>query len=390
MEPTAAKLLPWLKSQQQAMVDFLSDLARAESPSDVPETQQPVLTLMTDALADLELRVRRFRGRQTGGQLYAAPPRQRRRPFRQLLIGHCDTVWPSGTLAGMPVEERDGALTGPGVFDMKAGLTQIVFALRALREFRLSPDVTPLVFINTDEEIGSEESSPKILRLARLACRAFVLEPSLGLAGQLKTARKGVGQFTIHIEGKAAHAGLNPESGASAILELSHVVQELFALNDPGRGTTVNVGVIDGGLRPNVVAPHSRAVVDVRVATQEESQRIDAAIHGLQPQTPNVTLQITGGINRPPLERTPGNQQLWRLAQGLGQQLGMELEEGTAGGGSDGNLTSLYVPTLDGLGAVGDGAHASHEFVYVEKLPQRTALLALLLLAPHTPNPPAH
>jgi glutamate carboxypeptidase len=283
----------------------------------------------------------------------------------------------------MPVEERDGALTGPGVYDMKAGLTQIVFALRALRQLKLSPDVTPLVFVNTDEEIGSEESSPKIIRLARVACRAFVMEPSLGLAGQLKTARKGVGQFTVHIKGKAAHAGLNPEMGASAILELSHVVQELFALNDPGRGTTVNVGVIDGGLRPNVVAPQSRAVVDVRVATNEEAQRIDAAINGLQPRTPNVTLQITGGIKRPPLERTPGNQQLWQLAQGLGQQLGMELEEGTAGGASDGNLTSLYIPTLDGLGAVGDGAHASHEFVYVDKLPERAALLALLLLAPN-------
>jgi glutamate carboxypeptidase len=288
----------------------------------------------------------------------------------------------------MPVEEHDGALKGPGVYDMKAGLTQIVFALRALRQLGLPPDVTPLVFVNTDEEIGSAESSPKILDLLPVACRAFVLEPSLGLAGQLKTARKGVGQFTILVKGKAAHAGLDPESGASAILELSHVIQELFALNDVSRGTTVNVGVIDGGLRPNVVAPVSRAVVDVRVVTQEEAQRIEEAIRALRPQTPNVTLQITGSIERPPMERTPGNQQLWRLAQDLGRQLGVELQEGTAGGGSDGNLTSLYVPTLDGLGAVGDGAHAAHEFVFVEKLPERAALLSLLLLAPEGDDRP--
>ena len=382
MESDARSILAWLQSQQAEMVAFLSDLARDESPSDVPDSQKSVFGLLADALSDLGFRVRLLRGKSSGGQLYASPLLRRRGQPRQLLIGHCDTVWPTGTLGEMPVEENEGKLKGPGVYDMKAGLTQIVFALRALRRQGRAPGVTPLIFINSDEEIGSEDSLQRIINLARVACRAFVMEPSLGIGGQLKTARKGVGQYTVHIRGKAAHAGLDPQAGASAILELSHVIQTLFGLNDIQRGTTVNVGVIDGGIRPNVVAPVSRAQVDVRVLTGEEAQRIDGAIRGLQPQTPNVSLQISGGINRPPMERTPGNQQLWEMARELGSDLGVELQQGTAGGASDGNFTSLYIPTLDGLGAVGDGAHASHEFVFVEKLPERTALLSLLLLAP--------
>jgi glutamate carboxypeptidase len=265
---------------------------------------------------------------------------------------------------------------------MKAGLVQMIYALRALREFQVRPEVRPVVFINSDEEIGSEESTPYIRRLARIADRALVLEPSLGLDGKLKTSRKGVGRFTITVKGRAAHAGLNPEGGASAILELSFVIQKLFALNDPHKGISVNVGVIDGGLRPNVVAPESRAMVDVRILTQEDATYLEQQIRNLQPVSPEVTLEIQGSIGRTPMEQTPRNQALWRVAKDLGQELDLDLAAGVAGGASDGNTASLYTATLDGLGAVGDGAHARHEFVRLDKMPERGALLALLLLAP--------
>jgi len=198
----------------------------------------------------------------------------------------------------------------------------------------------------------------------------------------LKTARKGVGRYTVAVKGKAAHAGLDPEGGASAILELSHVIQALFALNDPERGITVNVGTIDGGLRPNVIAPESRAVVDVRVATQTDAEWVDQEIKSLEPTAAGTSLEIEGSIGRPALEATPRNQALWMQARQLGRDIGLELSEAMAGGGSDGNTTSLHTATLDGLGPVGDGAHARHEHLDLDRTIERAALLTLLLLEP--------
>jgi glutamate carboxypeptidase len=264
---------------------------------------------------------------------------------------------------------------------MKGGIVQAILAVEAVQHFGIEPTVTPLVFLNSDEEIGSRESRRYIESLAPLSNRVFVLEPSLGLAGQLKTARKGIGRFTVSVQGEAAHAGLDPGAGASAILELSHVIQALFSLNDLEKGITVNVGTIDGGLRPNVVAPKSTAVVDVRVATKMDSEAVEAAILGLEPATPGTSLQMEGGFGRPAMEKTPANRQLWRLACCLGAELGLQLEEGMAGGGSDGNTTSLYTATLDGLGAVGDGAHAHHEHLLLGRSLERAALLTLLLMA---------
>ncbi len=364
------------------MVRFLEDLALAESPSDVPTSQKAVLDLLSGALEDLGYAVRHLPGHRSGGHLLARPHGRRRNSPVQLLLGHCDTVWPVGTVEEMPVKSENGVVRGPGVYDMKGGLVQMVFALRALRELGLPPAVTPVVFVNSDEERGSRESSRHIRRLACLADRAFVLEPSLGPAGRLKTARKGVGRFTIAVEGAAAHAGLDPGGGASAILELSYLIQALFSLNNPETGTSVNVGTIDGGLSPNVIAPESRAVVDVRVLNQEEAERVEKEILDLEPVTPGVKLRVSGGVGRPPLERTPRNRRLWERARSLGVELGLELQEGVAGGGSDGNTTSLFTATLDGLGAVGDGAHAAHEFVYTDRMVERCALLTLLLLEP--------
>jgi glutamate carboxypeptidase len=378
---TAQEVLGYLREQEQALVGFLERLALAESPTAEPASQDEVLRTLSRVLTEIGYATWRVPGRRSGGHLYTRPER-RRCAAAQLLLGHCDTVWPLGTLAEMPVEVKDGVITGPGVYDMKGGLAQMIFALRALRDLDLNPPLTPVVFVNSDEEVGSRGSTRYIRRLARAVQRTFVLEPSLGPSGKLKTARKGVGRFSVVVEGEAAHAGLDPEGGASAILELSYLIQALFALNDPARGITVNVGTIDGGLSPNVVAPESRAVVDVRVPTREDARRVEEAIYGLKPVTPGVTLRVEGGMGRPPMERTPRNRKLWEKACGLGKELGLDLDDGMAGGGSDGNTTSLFTATLDGLGAVGDGAHAHHEFVYVDRMVERCALLALLLMEP--------
>lgn len=362
------------------MVELLERLVRVESPSQDHRAQVRILELLSSALAERGFRPLTVRGKQSGGTLLATPARRSRGRPHQVILGHCDTVWPVGTLASMPIRVKGGAFWGPGSYDMKAGLVQGLFALEALQAAGLSdPAVTPVFVINSDEEVGSSDSTTLIKQLARNADRCFVLEPSLGPEGHLKTARKGVGRFTICVQGKAAHAGLDPDKGASAILELSLVIQKLFALNDPEKGLTVNVGTIDGGLGPNVVAPESRATVDVRVPTTEEATRIERLIRGLEAETPGTRVEVQGSIRRPPMERTPGNQKLWRLAQRSANELGIEIQQATAGGGSDGNTTSQHAPTLDGLGAVGGGAHAQNEHLRLDRMVERSALLARLL-----------
>jgi len=379
---TAQRILAHLRARTEEMAALLLDLARLESPSLDAASQEPVFARLAAELEAVGFRVRRLPGRRTGGQLWAVPRARRHGAPAQLLLGHCDTVWSTGTVERMPVAVTDGRLTGPGVYDMKGGLVQGVFALRALRDLGLTLEVTPAVFIDSDEEIGSLESIPRLERAARRMCRVFVLEPSLGPEGKLKTRRKGSLRFTIRIQGRAAHSGLDPEKGASAILELSRVIQRLYELAAPERGITVNVGVVSGGLRANVVAPEARAEVDIRVLATADALRLERMVLDLAPLTPGTTLEVLGGIDRPPLEATPGNRILWEAARRCAEDLGIPLAEGTAGGASDGSLTSRFVPTLDGLGALGDGAHALHEHVLVDRMPERAALLALLLLEP--------
>lgn len=383
----APLILDRVASLRQELTDFLRRLVLAESPSDVPEAQAEVQSLVSGALQDLGYRVRRIPGRGTGGHLLARPrERAGHRPC-QLLLGHCDTVWPLGTLAEMPCRVDDGRLWGPGSFDMKGGLAQIVFALRALRELGLEPPATPVVLVNSDEEVGSPDSHRHVERLARVACRALVVEPSLGPTGRIKTARKGVGNFTVTLTGKAAHAGLDPASGASAVLALSWVIQELHGLGSPGFETTVNVGIVAGGTRPNVVPASARAEVDVRVPTAEEGRRITEAIRGLASRVPGVTLSVGGGMRIPPMERTDRSRRLWETVRSVGLAMGLELDQASAGGASDGNTTSRFTATVDGLGPVGDGAHAAHEHVELDGLVERCALLAGLLLAPVEDGP---
>ncbi|EKU96384.1 acetylornithine deacetylase/succinyldiaminopimelate desuccinylase-like deacylase [Leptolyngbya sp. PCC 7375] len=379
---TGRLLLDYFLQRREAMVETVQELANFESPSTVPASQQPLLNRLQLAFEKRGCRVRRLAGELTGGHLLAIPKQNSPGQPKQLMLGHSDTVWPLETLATMPIYRRQGKLYGPGVYDMKAGITMMLFSLEALQALELKPQVLPLVFLNSDEEIGSFESTHHVRRLAKICDRTFVLEPSLGPHGHLKTARKGVGHFTIEVIGQAAHAGLEPDKGVSAILELSFIIQKLFELNDPDAGITVNVGTIDGGIRPNVIAPVSRAEVDVRVLHHTDVNRIEQTILTLQPTTPGIQLKIKGKIGRPPLEKTPRNQQLWQLAQHTATDLGFDLEERTVGGGSDGNTTSLYTATLDGMGAVGDSAHAPGECIYLDPLVERAALLTQLLLAP--------
>lgn len=378
------RVLTLLRELRDEMAEELRELAELESPSSEPGRQEPVFERLSAALRAIGYRVRRAAGEARGGVLLAVPEsRERGRPY-QLLLGHVDTVWPVGTLDDMPVRVEEERVRGPGTFDMKGGLVQGVYALRALSELGLDPTVTPVLLFNSDEEVGSPESRRHVERLARRADRVYVLEPALGPEGALKTARKGTGSFTVTVRGKSAHSGLDPEEGASAIVALSEVVRELHAMNDPERGITVNVGTIEGGGRTNVVAEGARADVGVRVARSEDVDEVIGRIRGLSPSVPGTSVEVEGGIGRPPMERTAGVATLWHAAETLGERLGLDLEEGRSGGASDGNYAAVHAPTLDGLGAVGDGAHAAHEHVRLDAMPERAALLVLLLMLPET------
>ncbi len=376
------RILAHVRDQEPLLIRLLRDLVIAESPSDQPAVHDSARHVLVAALLDLGFYTLRI-GHNPGPQhIYARPARRRRGAALQLVVGHYDTVWPVGTIRERPFKVDGNIIRGPGVFDMKGGLVQLVLALHALRKLGLEPALTPVLFINADEEVGSRSSTRYIRVLAQHARRAFVLEPAFGEAGSLKTERKGIGRFTVTVHGKAAHAGLDPSGGASAILELSHVIQKLFALNDPESGITVNVGTIDGGVQPNVIAPQSSAVADVRVPSNADGERIEKLIRAIEPETPGVRLRIEGAIGRPSMEATPRNQALWEQAVTVAAKFGIELTRARVGGGSDGNTTSQYTATLDGLGPVGHGAHAPHEFLYIDKTLERAALLAMLLLAP--------
>ncbi len=297
-----------------------------------------------------------------------------------LLLGHFDTVWPVGQIEQMPVRHENGRLYGPGTFDMKAGIAQALLAIRAITDAGRPLPHRVVMLWTTDEEVGSTTSRRLIEAEARRSLAVLVLEPSLP-GGALKTARKGVGEFRVRATGRAAHAGVDPTAGASAIHELAWQVTRLSGLTDLNAGVTVNVGLISGGRRSNVIADAAEAVVDVRVPTLAAAATIEAAVSHLVPRDRRVRLDVTGGIDRPPFERTAQVAALFDLASALASDMGHTLAEGATGGGSDGNFTgAIGIPTLDGLGAEGDGAHALHEHVLVAPLAFRAALVAGLIL----------
>lgn len=299
-----------------------------------------------------------------------------------LLVGHYDTVWPEGEALRRPFTIREGRAFGPGVYDMKAGLLQAFYALRVLIDTNRFPkDKRVVLFINSDEEIGSPTSRAILEEEARRSAAAFVLEPPLAPRGALKTWRKGSGRFTMSVKGISAHAGVDHEKGVSAIQEMSHQIQQLHSLTNYETGTTVNVGLVSGGIGGNVVADYAEAEIDVRMKSVQEAERIKEIIMHPVPSLPGTTITVKGDIVRPPMERTKDIAQLFQLARKIGiEELGMELEEGGTGGVSDGNFVAINgVPVLDGVGARGDYAHSEKEYVQIDEIPARTALLARLI-----------
>lgn len=294
-----------------------------------------------------------------------------------LIVGHYDTVYNLGTLQTMPYRETSDRISGPGVLDMKGGIVQIHAALAALMKYGLPRPVT--VFLVSDEETGSASSRPITERLAKHAAAAFVCEPAAGEQGALKTARKGVGDYLLKVQGVASHAGLDFDKGQSAVLELARQIEAVSGFTDLKRGITINPGVVRGGTRSNVVAAEAEAEIDVRVTSRKDVQHLARLFASLRPKNRRCKLTVTGGVNRPPMEPNKATDELFAQAKAVAKELGFPLQAKAVGGGSDGNFTSALVPTLDGLGAVGDGAHAQHEFIFTSQLPKRAALLAALI-----------
>lgn len=375
-----AARLRYFEERKDEIIDVTRQFVEIESPSNLKQAVDRLSTIVRSRFEEIGGKVKVHRQKTAGNHLQISfGGNQQQKPV--LVIGHMDTVYPIGAISKMPCRVNKGRLSGPGVFDMKAGIALIHAAMQALREWHKKRLPRPVhVLLVSDEEIGSRTSRVLTEALARKSAAVLVAEPAHGLNGEVKTARKGVGQYTLKVTGKAAHSGLDFEKGASAIVELSRQIIEISKLVNIPTGTTLNVGTIQGGGRVNVVPAEASAVLDVRVAGTREAEEIDQKLRGLRPFNPQCKLEITGGMNRPPMERNSGIAQLYEKARTIAAQLGWELEEAAVGGGSDGNFTAaLGIPTLDGLGAVGEGAHASNENIVIDELPRRAALLAALI-----------
>jgi glutamate carboxypeptidase len=370
-----------LKTQQTEMVELLGRFVNCESPSYDKAAVDAFGRIVGEEWNQRGAKVQILRQPKRGNQIRAEISLGEGKPRGQIMIlGHLDTVYPAGTLAKMPFRVAGGRAYGPGTFDMKAGLVLALFAVDSLRAAGHHPQKRLVFYWNSDEEIGSLTSRAAIEREARRSDAVLVLEPSLGSQGRLKTARKGVGAAEIIVTGRAAHAGINPEQGVNAVHEMALQIARLMKMNDPRRGITVQTTVIAGGTVSNVVPAQARAEVDIRYTRVSDAPRLDRALQGLRPILKGAQIEVRGGINRPPLERTAAVGTLFEKAQSLMREIGVNLREASTGGGSDGNFTAaLGIPTLDGLGAVGDGAHSPGEHVVIRSLPERAALLAGLL-----------
>jgi len=374
--------LAFARAKQSAIITLIRELVECESPSDHPPSVNRFVDLLAAKLDGLG-HVRTFSGGRFGRNLrceFELPGGRKSRDGGILALAHSDTVWPLGTLAQMPFRNKQGRLWGPGVLDMKSGIAFFLFAVQALRELDVAVGPPVVLQVNSDEEVGSESSRPLTEEAARSSAAVLVLEPGTGLAGKIKTARKGVGDYTVTVKGRASHAGVDFQNGASAIVELARQIERIAGFTRLDRGITVNPGVILGGTRTNVIAAEARAEVDIRVARLKDAPALDKKFHGLRPFDKRCTIDVEGGLNRPPMERSPGIRKLFESARGWAKELGVELEESSTGGGSDGNFTAaLGIPTLDGLGGVGEGAHAINESILIDRIADRTALLAMLL-----------
>lgn len=377
---SAVELLRFCEEHRAEMLAVLKQMVETESPSDNKAALDHLGKHLAREWERLGGKAKLHPQPEAGDNLTVEfPGRAGAKPI--LLLGHFDTVWPMGTLARMPFRVTGGRVYGPGVLDMKAGIAMMMFAWRALGAVEGHASHRPvIVALDTDEEVGSTTGRPLVEVTARPCEAVLVLEPAQGIEGCLKTSRKGVGDFTIRVSGRAAHAGVDFEKGHSAIVELSRQILEVARFTDVARGITVNPGVIQGGTRTNVVAAEAHVEVDIRIARVADGPELERKFAALQPFDPECKIEVSGGVNRPPMERTEGTVRLFHIAQEQAGKLGLALKESATGGGSDGNFTSaMGIPTLDGLGAVGEGAHADHESILLEELPRRTALLASLI-----------
>jgi glutamate carboxypeptidase len=381
------KLLEDAEKRQKNMLVQLDSLVSIESPSEDKVAVDRASRMAAGWFEELGGKIRWHRQKQFGdllevrframGLRAGANAGARKKPI--LLLGHLDTVWPKGTLEKMPFLVSKGRAFGPGVYDMKAGVVMAAHALAMVRE-RQAQTMPVVVLLVSDEEIGSPVSRAVTEKIARECSAVFVLEPAQGPQGAYKTARKGVGDYSVRVQGVAAHSGVDFEQGHSAVVELARLIEKISRFTDLKTGLTVNPGTICGGTRTNVIAAEARAEVDVRIARRRDAARVEKLFRGLRATDRACTLTITGGMNRPPMERSRGTAALFQQAKGLAHAMGFALEEASTGGGSDGNFTAaLGIPTLDGMGAVGEGAHAAHESIVLNELAKRTALLAAMI-----------
>ncbi|MGB8061538.1 MAG: M20 family metallopeptidase [Candidatus Sulfotelmatobacter sp.] len=368
--------LRYFESRNEALVETIREFVEVESPSDNKPAGDRMGTILANKFETLGGQATVHRAEDYADNIQIDfPGREAVKPV--LLLGHFDTVYPLGTLAKMPCHVTNGRLHGPGVLDMKSGIALMFYAIEALKAWHGTLPRPVTVFLVSDEEVGSSSSRKITEALARKSAAVLVLEPAAGLRGAVKTARKGVGEYTLTVEGVAAHAGLDPGKGHSAIVELARQIASISKLNDLKQGISVNPGVIRGGTRTNVIAAEAVVEIDVRIKSASQAKSLDRKIRGLKPFDKRCQLCVEGGINRLPMERTAGVAALYKKAQGIAKQLDWKLEEAAVGGGSDGNFTAgMGIPTLDGLGGVGEGAHAVHEHIVISELPRRALLLA--------------
>jgi len=368
--------LQYFVERNESLVQTIRKFVEIESPSDNKRAGDRMGAVLAKSFESLGGRAKIHRTEDYADNLQIDfPGRDGAKPV--LLLGHFDTVYPMGTLASMPCRIVDGSLHGPGVLDMKSGIALMMSAIEALKSWHGTLPRPVTVFLVSDEEVGSSSSRKITEDLARQSAGVLVLEPAAGLRGAVKTARKGVGEYQLTVQGVAAHAGLDPGKGHSAILELSRQIAAISNLSDLRHGISVNPGVIRGGTRTNVIAAEASVEIDVRINEVKQAKALDRKLRALKPFNKHCKLRIEGGINRLPMERTEGVAALYKKAQHIAREISWKLEEAAVGGGSDGNFTAgLGIPTLDGLGGVGEGAHAIHEYIVISELPRRALLLA--------------
>lgn len=378
-QPDPKQRLAFFEERRDSIVSTIRDLVEIESPSDNKACVDRLSEFVAQKFAAIGGKIKIHRATDFGNHLQVDFAGENSgKPV--LLLGHYDTVYPAGTLATMPCRVAEGRLTGPGVLDMKSGIALMLFAIAGLQAWHGGLPRPVTVLLVSDEEVGSDSSRPITESLAKQSAAVLVLEPSYGPKGAVKTARKGVGDFQIKVTGKAAHSGLDFEKGVNAIVELARQIEKIATFTDLASGLTVNVGIISGGTRVNVVPAEASVLVDARIARMKDAAKIEKKMRRLRPFNRKCKIEVTGGINRPPMERTAGVAALYAKAVAIARDLEWKLGEAAVGGGSDGNFTAgLGIPTLDGLGGVGDGAHATHEHIVISELPRRAALVAGLI-----------